>query len=278
MAFLLGHTGLVLTNAPSLAVVGDALSRGGYNVLKVVSGWGLPGGWTRETIQQAVRIAPTVIVRTRTGDPSLDKRFGGDFAFVDQHRVEAELYPWYRERPDLWIELGNEPNAYPLTVRQMHEYAYFLSRSVERCRVIFPEALLMAPAMIIDRPNAEQFMAICRPIFNQCDAIALHAYEWETFAGPVAGRKGELEQAFAIAGRLFPQKRWFLSEYGIHGPQLTPAVKGARYAQLLHRRPLPEQLLGASYYHLCIDGKIQPEYHIYPKGDLGYHRARFEQA
>lgn len=258
-----------------MAVVDDALRRGGYDTLKTITGWGLPGGWTRATIQQAVRAAPTIIVRTKTGDVSLDGRFGGDFSFVDQHRSEAEIYPWYSERQDIWIELGNEPNVYPVTVKQMHEFAYFLNASIARCRQAFPKARIIAPAMKIDLDNAEPFMAICRTAMLKCDAIGLHAYEWDTFAGPVAGRKGELERALGLAEKLFPQKPWLLTEYGIHNPALPSATKGARYADLLHRQRLPDQLLGATYYHLAVDNVIQPEYHLYPKGDVGYHQGRF---
>jgi hypothetical protein len=272
------HTGIVLTGAPSIDVVDDAVRRGGYDTLKVVTGWGIPGGWTRDSIHQAAQVTPHLIVRTRSGDPSVDGRFGGDFAFVDQHRVEAEIYGWYRERRDIWVELGNEPNIFAMTETQMHEYAYFLNTAIGRCRVAFPEAQLIAPAMKIDEPNTEHFMKICQSAMQKADAIALHAYEWTTFAGPVAGRKGDLERAFALAAKLFPEKRWWLTEFGINDPKLSAATKGARCAALLHQQKLPDQLIGATRYHLNLNSGPDPEYHIYPLGDLAYHQARFGAA
>jgi hypothetical protein len=276
---MIRRTGLILTNAPSMAIVSDALARGGFDLLKVVTGWGIDGGWNRERIQAAVRAAPALIVRTRSGDPSLDGFFGGDFAYVDQNRSEAEIYGWYRERQDLWVELGNEPNVYAdVSEKQMYEYAYFLKATIARFRIAFPDAKLIAPAMKIDAPNAEHFMAICADAMRGADMIGLHAYEWDDFAGPIEARKGDLERAFALAGKLFGGMDWVLTEYGIDGPKLSPATKGKRYGQLLHQRKLPTNLVGAAYYHLAVDKKIQPQYHVYPQGDLAYHAARFGPA
>lgn len=278
MASSITMTGFILSIAPSLAAVDDAIRRGGYNALKVITGWGLVGGWTPTSILQATRLVPTLIVRTRTGDPGIDGRFGGDFTFVDQHRVVQEIAPWYAARPDIWIELGNEPNVFPVTDKQMYDYAYFLGTAIQRCRQEFPRAKLIAPAMSLGTKlaNAPRFLQICRSAMLQADAVALHAYEYSTFDGPVSGRTGQLELALKLAGELFADKQWLLTEYGINEPKLSAAAKGAAYAKLLHQRQLPTQLVGATYYHLAIAQKVDhPEYHIYPAGDLSYHHTRW---
>lgn len=50
--------------------------------------------------------------------------------------------------------------------------------------------------------------------------------------------------------------------------------KGLRYAKLIHAGEgwpiLPDNVVGAVYYHLAMKGDLHPEYHIYPHGDELY--------
>src|SRR4051812_20130974 len=98
--------GVVVTHVYNLGQLADCLNRGGYDTIKVVTGWGMDAGWNTENMRQLLHMAPNVIVRTVAGDPSYDHH-NPDFQLPDANRVRSELAPWYAIRPDIMFEIGN---------------------------------------------------------------------------------------------------------------------------------------------------------------------------
>ncbi|HMQ33056.1 MAG TPA: hypothetical protein PKD53_20160 [Chloroflexaceae bacterium] len=286
--------GVVLTYVDSLDTLEDCVRLGDYDVVKLVTGWGLPQSWADDTRRRVVAMVPNLIVRTVSGDPSyarpadpLSKKHmpgatGPDaqywqYDFLDPDRVAHEIAPWYALKPDLMIELGNEPNVYNQDDDFIWRWAYFLDLAIKRCRQEFPRATLISPGFMMDPAgNMRRFYEIAQRQIAACDYVGVHFYEYYAFKpdeGPAT--KGELRDAVALHQQFFPDKAWYVTEYGIHNTDQVPRrEKGARYARLVHGGAgwpaLPANVAGAVYYHLQTKGDIHPEYHIYPEGDRAY--------
>ncbi len=117
---------------------------------------------------------------------------------------------------------------------------------------------------------------IATPQLRLFDFIGVHFYEYDAFTPNGApATKGELRDAMNIHTQFFPEKFWYITEYGINDTkQVRQPDKGTRYAKLLHAGEgwpsLPDNVVGAVYYHLAMKGDLHPEYHIYPEGDKTY--------
>jgi hypothetical protein len=243
------HCGPVLTHA-SLDALDAAVVAGRYDTVKVVSAWGVPGGWTRDARAFVCAATPITIVRTATGDGCRG------LAFVDADAVEAEIAPWYAIKRRIWIELGNEPNAMLLSEEQAWVFRWHLRRAIARCRRQFPQARLIAPAIAIPGAPYDRLLAICRDAYDACDAIGIHAYAHRQFDDD-----GQLARALETArGR----PAW-LSEYGINAADLSDVDKAQRYVAML--RSLPGHVLGATHYHLNTLGDVHPQYALRGAGD-----------
>lgn len=273
--------GPILTNAP-LDTLADCMRRGGYTALKVVTGWGVPGGWTDGAIRRAVGMAPDVIVRTVMGDPSYGGNINRSHWFLQPEAVLREVDPWLRVRGDLLVELGNEPNVIdsgPDSDGIIWVYRWFLNETITALRARYPRVRLISPAPIMDvarRPD--RWFAILADSIRRCDYVGLHAYEHTNWMG-APPTTGDLGRCIAAAQQLAPGRPWLLTEYGINGSTLTDAEKGARYAALRFQaesRPtLPSNIAGALYYHLDTSANpLQPQYVIYPSGDEAFRRVR----
>lgn len=269
--------GPILTQCASLDQVRASVVAGGYSALKVVTGWGAPGsGWDRASMSRAATMTKHLIVRTVAGDPSYD---GGKCEHPIAQQVVQEIGPWYTIRPDLLIEIGNEPNIHP----QWDDgfawvYRWHLQETINACRAAFPAARLIAPALILDplhRPR--RWLEIVADKMRECHYIGVHAYEHDAFS-PTEQRKGTTGQFTTLRDlhtRFFGDKPWILSEYGINDAETPAATKGRRYANLV-RRGLPPQVVGALHYHLCFALDHQPQYHIAPSGDSAF-RAEWDR-
>lgn len=286
--------GVILTYVDSLDTLEDCVRLGGYDTVKVVSGWGLPQSWDTATRGRVIAMVPNLIVRTVSGDPSYarphDPLAGGpipgakgpdaqywEYDFLNPDRVEQEIAPWYALKPEIMIELGNEPNVFNQDDQFIWSWAYFLEQTVARCRERFPRATLISPGFMMDpRGNMRRFYEIAQRQIAACDYVGVHFYEYFAFKpdqGPAT--KGELRDAVQLHQQFFPDMPWYITEYGIHNTDRTPRqLKGERYARLLHGGDgwpaLPINVAGAVYYHLQTKGDIHPEYHIYPDGDRAY--------
>ena len=114
---------------------------------------------------------------------------------------------------------------------------------------------------------------------SQCDFIGVHIYEHFGFRAAQQQRPpfttGHLQEALRIYPPHFGAKPWYITEYGINDTSEVPMhEKGRRYAGLVHMNEstpaLPGNVVGAVYYHLDTKGNNQPQYHIYPQGDVAY--------
>jgi D-sedoheptulose 7-phosphate isomerase len=285
--------GVILTYVETLDQLEECVRAGDYNAVKVVTGWGLASGWSPEARARVLKMVPNVIVRTVSGDPSYARPFDSisgarpgaigpnaqywDYDFPDPNTVEQEIGEWYGIRPNIMIEIGNEPNVYNQDDDFIWRWNYFLDQAIQRCRERFPQAKLISPGFMMDpRGKIARFYEIAHQTIAKCDYIGVHFYEYYAFKpdqGPVT--KGELRDAVALHQRFFNHKQWYVTEYGINdSTQTAQSEKGRRYAALVHAGEgfpaLPPNVVGAVYYHLACKGDLHPEYHIFPEGDRQY--------
>jgi hypothetical protein len=267
--------GVVLTYVEHLDQLEDCVRRGGYDAIKVVTGWGVEGGWTPENKARVLNMVPNVIVRTVAGDPS-SSRPEDDVIndFPHPEMVEREIAEWYHIKPSIYIEIGNEPNINDPDDAFIWQWRYYLSASIEHCRRKFPRAKLISGGLIMR--NARRFCEIAHDVMRDCDYIGVHAYEYYGFhASQQIAATNDLQQAVALHTEFFADKLWYLTEYGINDVSVvTMQEKGYRYAGMIHfnesHPQLPANVRGAVYYHLGVKGDLHPEYHIYPQGDESY--------
>lgn len=269
--------GVVLTYVPTLDELQDCMTRGGYDTIKVVTGWGVEGGWTQENMQRLVGMAPNIIVRTVTGDPSAGGHDPNN-RFPDPARVEQELAPWYALRQDLLFEIGNEPNIDDIPSDDfIWGYRFQLDASLARARNLFPQGRFISPGLIIGPGKRfERFNEIARDVFRKFDLIGLHVYEFFSFSrAQQLATTDQLRIALAVAQRLYPDMPWYITEYGINDvKQVSNAEKGQRYCAMTYYGasdpPLPRNLRGLVYYHLATKNDLHQAYQIYPDGDMHF--------
>jgi hypothetical protein len=267
--------GVVLTYVEHLDQLQDCVRRGGYDTVKIVTGWGVDskgGGWSPANMQRVLQMTPHIIIRTVAGDPSAGG--GGINDFPDPDVVEREIRPWYAIRPDIMIEIGNEPNArWNSDDKFIWKWRYFIDAAIERCRKVFPLATLMVGGLMYGKNQPERFLEILQEPMAKCDCIAIHAYEFYAFAPGAPAYTRQLQEALTLCERFFPGRDIYLTEYGINDRTITSnAERGQRYASLLHTEQyLPTTVRGATYYHLALQGDADMQaYQIYPQGDEGY--------
>lgn len=236
--------GVVLTYTKSLPGLVDSLLLNQLGALKVVTAWGVSGGWTDANRRLAARVS-CLIVRTKTGD---GKR-------LDPNAAIAELQPWYVVRPDLLVEIGNEPNAPGAgmaTDKEIWEYRYNLVETIRRIRVEMPRARIISPAMVADA-SMTRWLAILGDTTPLVDYVGVHAYEWYSFTGETAST-GQLKLALDQVGqmcKMYAHKPIWLTELGINDMGTPMVTKLRRYREL--ENTLPGNIAGAVYYHICDD-------------------------
>lgn len=265
------YHGVIVTNA-TLPQIRDCVRLGGYNTVKVVTGWGLPSGWTDNTRREALSCTKHAIVRTVAGDPSYGGNVAHSHTYLYPDKVLSEIAPWLEINPELWIELGNEPNVIddgkndaPIWV-----YRWFLNETIQKIRHYWPKARIVSPAPIMEahrRPS--RWFEIMADVIRSCDAVGFHAYEHLSFTRTAPPVTNDLALCQRIGMRLFSNQPWFMTEYGINDPQTPDARKGEMYAALWQTNRA--NYIGATYYHLDTSANpLQPQYVIYPNGDTSY--------
>ena len=212
--------GPILTHVPDLAALRGALALMRADLLKVVSRWGLPGGWHPAAAAEAAHLCPTLIVRTVAGDPSYA---GGRAPHPFASAVLDEVAPWGRARPDLVVELGNEPlnGPHPL---DPFEYAYHLGRAVDALRAALPGARILGPAFSLNPAftgDLDRWLRVLAPALRRCDALALHAYTAQ-----------ELAHGRALAAQHAPGLPVWLTEVNLAG-ELPDAERARRLWALI---------------------------------------------
>lgn len=221
--------GPILTSARSIDHL-EAAARG-FPLLKVVAAWGLP--WTPDATRRAAHIAPTLIVRTSWGDPSA---YGGQRPYPEADRILEELRPWYAARPDLIIEIGNEPVVPKHAHLDPGTYARKLEAAIRACRDVFPRARILPPAHCSDQAVSDAVIALwlqaTAAAYRQCDALTIHAYSLE-----------QKQRALHLLRTHVGAAPVWLTECNLDA-DLTPA---ARAAQI---RELARGTEGACVFHL----------------------------
>jgi len=254
--------GPVLTNVKDVQTLIKYRNQSNMSSIKVVTGWGFDRGWSDTTRAQLLCLTPNPIVRTTVGDPS-----NKDAAtYLLSERVTAELSPWVRYKPDLMIELGNEPNhtAFNLGSGEhvIWTYRYHLIESIKRVRTYYPMAHIIAPAFIVNETMARWF-AICKDAFRMCDSLGVHVYEHESFKPDYQGPKtDQLKQIHNLYLPLCEEinKPLVMTEFGINSSAKTKQEKYDEY--VLFTKQLPSVYIGATYYHYNAREDIDPQYHI----------------
>ncbi len=270
-----GAHGAVLTYAPNRAYVWDCYAQGGYNLMKYVTGWGMPNlgaeiGW-------CVSFPRVVIVRTQTGDGTGSA--GTTRLYPDPNAMQSQVTPWYNARNSIWIEIGNEPNGAWIDANGnqiswdenlIWSWRYWLDQCITRARSVFPNAKLISPGLTpAAGSNPGRWMAIAADVMNRCDYIGWHVYggnDWYS--------SGDLQRMVPLMKQYFSAKQWVLTEYGLNGTGVSAYTRGQRNAGFIHKGQsnpvIPSNNIASAYYHLCTDKSIDANYCIYPDGDRGY--------
>jgi hypothetical protein len=238
--------------------------RGGYNAIKVVTGWGkYKQPWTNGDRLQLSLSFDELIVRTMYGDPSL----GDDYRLPTTNEVLEEIKPWYHSNPYIFVELGNEPNIYN-NADHFWEYRWWLIETIQKMRIFMPEVRIIVPFPSLMHPGADPYLEITRDALKQGDILGLHAYEYHSFLVPVTRSVQQLENILLT----FAGMDYMYTELGIHNPKMSAYAKGYEYGRL--SKYLKEKnCMGVFYYHVDTSLVIHPEYHISAQGDLGFSHA-----
>ncbi|GER90768.1 hypothetical protein KDW_49300 [Dictyobacter vulcani] len=261
--------GVILTSA-TFAQLQNCISRGGYNTLKVVTGWGLQDRSMTDptTIAQLCAMTPNTIVRTAVGDGC-----GTDSnPYPDQ--VVAQIRPWYQAKQNILIELGNEPNnkAWNGSADSIWVWRYYLDQAISACRANFPNAMIISPGLATGS-SVNQWFQISSDVMRKANYVGFHAYEFYDFTGP-AGPDWQI--IVPLMQQYFGDVYWALTEFGINDTsQTSQATKGYRYAGLVQQGEsnpqMPWNVAYATYYHLMTaPGGPDPAYNIYGAGDDAY--------
>ncbi len=249
--------GPVLTNTRDAASFIEHYRAGKFSAAKVITGWGLDSGWDLRSRAAVVAMTPRLMVRSVTGDPSYRR----GTTFLDPDQAVEEFRPWVRLRPDIWLELGNEPDVAGSEESTIWVYRYWLGKTIERLRREFPRARLVAPAMRINHdPRWPRWYEVMHDVMNECDSIGMHFYGFHRVFAPKGEDSDQLVYALQTAVRYFARKSIAVTEFGIHDPQMPAAAKLAQYRDFAQRAPA--RVTWALYYHICDRRDIQPEYHV----------------
>lgn len=241
--------GAIVTHAESLDLLDSRVVAARWNVLKVVTAWGVAGGWPASSRARVCAMTPYTVVRTHAGDPSAGK------AFPHAAEVVKEISPWYTIRPRLFIEIGNEPNISDEHLKNddyAYGYAWHLERAIAACRRAFPLARIIGPGMSLQINRPERFYELCGAAIRQCDMVAFHVY---TESGSLSDSE-QMRRAVRIHGEFFPAMPMLLTEYGIRTGSQESRASG--YSVLAQSLKAP--IVGCLAYHLCDDGAVNPEY------------------
>lgn len=278
--------GPVLTHA-SLAQLRDCMARGGYNMKKVVTAWGLGTAWNWTSMADVCHhTAGATVVRTHRGD-GCRTDLNYDWAYPIPDVIQNEISPWYSTHNGIWIELGNEPNNQCWTKygrssnTYIYEWRYWLNLAIDRCRAVFPNAKIISPGLASDTNDDKNLVAseldrwcnIAGDVMRKCDYIGYHAYGHHSFTGG----DGTLSTIQPVMARYFPNHPWLMTEYGINDNQILDPAKGKMYAELTHfnagQPTLHGNCKGALYYHLSVAGG-DSQYHIYDGNGDGAYKTR----
>lgn len=286
--------GPVLTNVQSMARLFEYRTQLRFDSIKVITSWGLDSGWNDTTRAQILTLTPNPVVRTTYGDPSNKGKIA--YAMPYAQNVVEEIEPWIRFKPDLIVEVGNEPNIGIMPTQFIWEYRYHLSEAIKLLRAKFPMVRIIAPGFIVNK-TMKEWLSIVGDVFATADYIGVHAYEHVTYTDSTTLPKtNHLQEKTDLLAYL--KKPLILTEFGINatshnGKPITNKMKQQEYRDLVNVlravntnpqaiveqemfRPRYSTLVrslvkaksnnvqyaGALFYHINEKRDIDPQYHI----------------
>lgn len=256
--------GPVLTNASTVSNFVSSYFTNKFSAAKVVTAWGIDGGWNETNRRLLTTNVSRLIVRSVAGDPS----YHGAQWYPEPEALVQEFRPWVALKPDLWLEVGNEPDVIWDRLnpegrgsdQAIWEYRYWLDQAERRLRREFPQAKLIGPSPRVGHySNWTRWLEIMADVLLRFDTVSLHLYGWHRI---VDDGKGELVAAKPVYDKLFPGKSVAVTELGIHDPSQTPASKLAAYRSFA--RSAPENWRWVLFYHYNARRDVHPEYSVLP--------------
>jgi hypothetical protein len=260
--------GPVLTNTPTVSSFLSAIAANRLSAAKVVTGWGLNTAWDDYSRALLVKGVSRLIVRSTCGDPSNR----GTNWLPDPDLLVEEFRPWVKLRPDIWLEVGNEPdvawerpdivNAVGTGEYAIWSYRYWLELAEARLRKEFPRAQLIAPSPRVGHFESwYRWVEIPADVLRRFNALSAHIYGWHLLALD----QTDTQQYFKLKRyyeMLFPGKSVAVTEAGIHSSQLTPQQKLDAYRAFAQK--MPTNWRWVLFYHFNANRVIHPEYSVLP--------------
>ena len=254
--------GPVLTNAPTASSFVEAYYANRFSAAKVVTAWGIDGGWNPTNRWLLTTNVRRLIVRSVAGDPSyLKARW-----YPHPDDLVEEFGPWVEVRDNLWLEVGNEPDVRWDQLKEKRsewdiwEYRYWLDEAERRLRREFPHAKLIGPSPRVSYYlDWARWLLIMADVLKRFDAVSLHIYGWHSI---VDDKKGEFLAAKPLYSKLVPGKSVAITELGIHDPTQTPHEKLEAYRDFA--RKAPANWRWALFYHYNARRDVDPEYSVLP--------------
>jgi hypothetical protein len=255
-----------------------AISNQSANLAKVVTGWGLAGGWAAnpDYVWTAAGATDYLIVRTVTGDT--DKMIDANQAIAEIRNSRFFEYKSIRSgAAKCIIELGNEPN---IAVSDIWGYGANLSTTVDRIRQEFPGVQICGTALSPNkgvRPDDWYNNPNYQAAVAKCDFVGVHFYSNPSNGSFTnQGSYNELTYAETLqrAASKWPGKRVIGTEYSIRTTALSQYDKGYKYANLIHfDNTVAGNLWGATYYHVQTNPYgVDVNENVGSEGARGYRR------
>lgn len=213
------------------------------NTIKVITGWGLT--WDSRNIARVNSLFPHIIVRTTYGDPSYGR------TLPTYNQIREELLPWLDINPFAYVEIGNEPNVADVT--EAWGYKWYLTNAAVMLKLEFPHIQLIAPGMMM-KDNAARWHDIFRNgnnenVYDHFDYLGVHVYGFKSmYDSDQIQYMAQLYKDVALP--------WLYTEFGIH------TYKGIDRMGNYYSFIEDQDCAGGTYFHICEDKKILPEYHL----------------
>jgi hypothetical protein len=212
-----------------------------FDAIKVVTAWPL-------SMTRTFGLATNVVVRTTCGDPSNSNTN----PYLDVNEVIKEITPWYAEKTNIYIQLGNEPN---IGKTDPWDYWYFFWKSVDACRVAFPKAKIISTPLQFNGTESE-WLAIMQQQYKDHGNLLPHysgwnVYEDHSFSNPT---RHDVYKARMYAKTYFDKLPVIACEVGIN--------RAADNTRLYEYRQLINSFAGVFWFHYNDKMDNWPEYHI----------------
>lgn len=222
-----------------------------FDTVKVVTAWGTGKAWDQLTRAQILALTPYTIVRTVTGDPSYKENWKKDreYVYPDSKRAIAEIQPWYAIKPDILIEIGNEPN---LPTVDVWTWRYYLRETLITLRKAFPLAKFISGGLIQNEYEFEWYTILGEkeiPVLSTFDYIGVHLYEHEQF---YINSYDTTEKTTASLVRARKYGIPFITEMGINKSLMPRYTEYTRLLSFTH----------GVIYHYNTARDIDPQYHM----------------